>query len=194
MSKSGIATLNYFNSNRKALPSMPGVYILYFSPCTPLHRIGGIDKHAIVYIGRTTNLNSRIVHQLLYEPKYYSNDWTGYHLVPIHFAAWWDYGIKKVYAIKHDSKISFHKYFKNAFTLWRLSFICTPQHKNLEAALLAEYHRVYGELPPMNFSLPQRLGENIITKRRKFKIDSKMVNLQTLINPCYYDDISKHKI
>jgi len=122
------------------MPATPSVYLIRRR--RPVNRVGGTDARGILYIGRSVNLRERLWQF------WYAN----HHTASVYL--WCNPTLARGVL---GRRCSSHKDVEDA--LGRLfARIATPvpkrQLEGAERALLYQYVRRYGELPPLNFVLP----------------------------------------
>jgi len=135
--------LNTLDENWGVAPSYPGVYIISLNRKIP--RIGGIDKSGILYVGKSKSLKNR-----LWEFWNADHDASSYLWDNQRIAA-------KILGLKRVSLKQFENRLGDLKT--RIARIPRSELASAEKALLYAYAMSYGELPPLNFSLPKRWEE-----------------------------------
>jgi hypothetical protein len=122
-------------------PSTPGIYVI--TSGKPINRLAKTDPRGIVYIGESKNLRNRLW-----------SFWYAQH--PASGFLWENPDLaSKIIGKKCKS----HEDVENILGHFTVK-VATPIHKDsldsAERATLYAYIKTYGELPPLNFSLPER--------------------------------------
>ena len=129
-------------SNEKTVPIKPGIYVIM--SLKAINRVGGIDRAGVLYVGKAFWLRSRLKKFL------YADHIASYLL-------WRNLKIaQRVLGKKLLSRKSVEHNLGKVYTK-----VVTVERKELdtaERAVLVAYMYRYGELPPLNFSLRNRLS------------------------------------
>jgi len=122
-------------------PSSPGIYVISWGK--PINRLAKTDHKGIVYIGKSKILRNRLW-----------RFWYAQH--PASGFLWENPDVASKLTGK---KCRNHKDVENILGRFTVK-VATPIDKNLlesaERAVMYAYVKTYGELPPLNFSLPKR--------------------------------------
>jgi len=132
--------LNKIDDEWDKAPSFPGVYIISLNK--QIHRVGGIDKAGILYIGKSRTLRDR-----LWEFWNTDHDASAYLWENPRIAS-------KVLGFRRLSSQQLERHLGNLKA--RIARIPLNELASAEEALLYAYVMNYGELPPLNFSFPRR--------------------------------------
>jgi hypothetical protein len=134
--------VSLFDKKWDSMPATPGVYIIKTS--RPIHRIGGVDRTGILYVGRTSRIRSR-----LWQFLNCNHPASGFLWVHVDFAR-----------LILDSRIRTVTDCENwIYKKLRVRY-ATPIYKSriarAERALLFAYMSRFGESPPLNLSINER--------------------------------------
>ena len=141
---SSLIRLKDLENHPELVPARPGVYIIMKGK--RVSRVGGVDPNGILYIGQGVNLRQRLKKFL------YADHIASYFL-------WKQLSVaQKIFRTKILTKKDAERIFSRLTA--KFSPIPKYQLNIAERAVLFSYIRKYGELPPLNFSLPRRLGRD----------------------------------
>lgn len=133
-------------------PSTPGIYVISYKK--PINRLAKPDPKGIVYIGKSKKLRNRLW-----------QFWYAQH--PASGFIWENPDIASKLTGK---KLKKQKDVENILGSFSVK-VAAPINKNIldiaERAVMYAYIRIYGELPPLNFSIPKRW--NNVTKEKDIK-------------------------
>lgn len=141
-----LGTLRSLDNNWDQSPDTPGIYIIRRKK--PIPRIGGIDTGGIIYVGQSKILRNRL--------------WDFWHSSHNASGFLW---INKVVAMK-ILETEYQDEDELTALLGELTAkLATPIEEQYigiaEKAVLYAYARKFGELPPLNSSLPDRWGDSV---------------------------------
>jgi hypothetical protein len=133
--------VSLFDERWDSMPATPGVYII--KTTRSIHRIGGVDRSGILYVGRTSRIRSR-----LWQFLECNHPASGFLWVHVDFAR-----------LVLDSRIRTVTDCEKRIYKLRVRY-ATPIHKSriarAERALLFAYMSRFGESPPLNLSINER--------------------------------------
>lgn len=126
-------------------PFSPGIYLISLEKS--IRRMKGVDKTGILYVGKSSNLRSRL--------RAFWNCWhpaSGFLWDHLKLA---NIILGKTFQNKDDLGV-----FLGKLRVKVASLIFQKELEKAERAVLYSYMFRYGELPPLNFSLPLRWRES----------------------------------
>ena len=133
--------VSLFDEKWDSMPATPGVYIIKTSH--PIHRIGGVDRTGILYVGRTSRMRSRLWQFL--DCRHPASGFLWVHI--------------DVARLVLDDRIRTVTDCENRVYKLRVRY-ATPIYKSriarAERALLFAYMSRFGESPPLNLSINER--------------------------------------
>lgn len=130
-----------FDGQWDAMPSTPGVYVVRTRK--PIPRIGGLDKAGILYVGRATNVRSRIW-----------DFWCANHTASGFL--WTHPGIARLVLGGRVRTVTDVEKQLGRLTVRYATPVHAQQLGRAERALLFAYISSFGEAPPLNLSLTKR--------------------------------------
>ena len=141
---SELVRIKTLETNWDKFPTTAGIYIIRCGK--DIHRAGGLDRNGILYIGKSLKLRNRL--------------WQFWYLN--HPASWFIWKNPKIaktmlgknYSNKKNIEIQLGELFLNT-----ASPISSKVLSAAERAVLYAYAYKFGELPPLNSSLPDRWAE-----------------------------------
>ena len=126
-------------------PSSPGIYLINLGKS--IHRIEGLDSNGILYVGKSFNLLSRL-----------RAFWRCYH--PASGFLWDHLKISNIVLRKTLRTKGDLDDFLGKLHVKIAKPISLKDLEKAERAVLYSYILRFGELPPLNFSLPRRWRES----------------------------------
>jgi hypothetical protein len=138
--------LSVMESKPESIPAEPGIYVIGREKVTL--RIAGVDPNGILYIGQSINLRNRL--ELFINADHLASD-----------LLYWDV---KLASIVLDCKCRDKEEVLEQFV--KLSArIATPisadKLEEAERAVMYAYVESFGELPPLNFNMPDKRGARL---------------------------------
>ena len=130
-----------FDDQWDSLPHTPGVYVVRTG--RPIPRIGGIDRAGILYVGRASNVRSRLW-----------NFWSANHTASGFL--WTHPGMARLVLGGRVRTVADVETQLGRLTARYATPVHGRQLGRAERALLFAYISSFGEAPPLNLSLPKR--------------------------------------
>lgn len=126
------------------VPAAGGVYVVRRQ--RPVHRLGGVDKCGVLYVGKASNLRERLWQF------WYADHGAGWYL-------WRQPDLARLVLSMTIRTVTDVEQHLGRLTAVVASPIAGPLLDRAERAVLSAYIARFGEAPPLNFSLPQRWSQ-----------------------------------